>query len=191
MDAKARQDCIKEIDLLKVKNQRGGRRRHAPCSVLLRCLSWDLPPKKNNWCAPDCLDFGSGVWGYAHCARLLAWIWMQRSILCTLVRILVSVCVCACVCCWTSVTYLQAHIDFFFKCQNCCCFFFLFLVFLFYLLECFNQGNCRSAGKFGFSHLMFHLLPFHSLILLFLFWRKWFHLSNCHKTSVRWVALKY
>uniref|UniRef100_A0A3B4GB40 NEK6-subfamily protein kinase n=1 Tax=Pundamilia nyererei TaxID=303518 RepID=A0A3B4GB40_9CICH len=29
MDAKARQDCIKEIDLLKVKNQRRGRRRHA------------------------------------------------------------------------------------------------------------------------------------------------------------------
>uniref|UniRef100_A0A8P4KFV4 NEK6-subfamily protein kinase n=1 Tax=Dicentrarchus labrax TaxID=13489 RepID=A0A8P4KFV4_DICLA len=31
MDAKARQDCIKEIDLLKVKNQRRGRRRHVLC----------------------------------------------------------------------------------------------------------------------------------------------------------------
>lgn len=56
MDAKARQDCIKEIDLLKVKNQRRGRRRHALCSVLLRCLSWDQPPQENNWSAPDGID---------------------------------------------------------------------------------------------------------------------------------------
>lgn len=185
MDAKARQDCIKEIDLLKVKNQRGGRRRHAPCSVLLRCLSWDLPPQKNNWSAPDCLDFGSGVWGCAHCARLLAWIWMQRSILCTRVRILVCVCVC-----WTSLKSLQAHVDFFFfflmpkLLLFCFCFFFFFIFYNVSTSITVDQQENLGSSTWCFTSSLSTVLSY------FLFWRKWFHLSNCHKTRVRWVALK-
>lgn len=93
MDAKARQDCIKEIDLLKVKNQRRGRRRHALRSVLLRCLSWDLPPQENNWSAPDCLDLCVGVWAHAHVCTL-PWMDMNaEECLCTQVWIWMSVCV--------------------------------------------------------------------------------------------------
>ncbi|XP_013766310.1 serine/threonine-protein kinase Nek7 [Pundamilia nyererei] len=48
MDAKARQDCIKEIDLLKVKNQRRGRRRHALRSVLLSASAFQADIKPAN-----------------------------------------------------------------------------------------------------------------------------------------------
>ncbi len=148
MDAKARQDCIKEIDLLKVKNQRRGRQRHALHSVLLRCLSWDLLPQENNWSAPDGLDLRVGVWARAHVCMLPGMVMNAEGCFCTQVRIWMSVCdctvhvllspyvserVCVCVCARarvhrrTSVTSLQAHIDSFLNAKSIV--FYLFVMF--------------------------------------------------------------
>lgn len=101
MDAKARQDCIKEIDLLKVKNQRNGRRHHTLRSVLLRCLSWDPPPQENNWSAPDTVEL-------CVCVRIcLGWLQMQGVVVhtngnineCACVTIeFITFCLCLCAC---------------------------------------------------------------------------------------------
>lgn len=142
MDAKARQDCIKEIDLLKVKNQRRGRRRHALRSVLLRCLSWDLLPHENNWSAPDGVDLR------AVCACVSSDCYKYSGVLehlCTRVRMWISVCVllspwvCVCVQRYSSVKSPQAHIGSFLMPKLLCFFVLLFFNNLFVMFKTSQQ----------------------------------------------------
>lgn len=181
MDAKARQDCIKEIDLLKVKKER---RETASCAVLSSLKVPQMRPSTTEKQLISTRLPGFLVWGDMQTVHVSLHRYECREVF-------YAQCVCVCVCVFICVCVepvlhpSRLTLTVFLNAKN--------VVLVFFLSSFCNVSSRVTVDQqenLALSLLMFHLLPFLSLILLFLFWRKWFHLSNRHKTRVSWVALK-